>query len=79
MANDKSFKIKNGLQAGRYLQTGGTETAGSEGITLAAASYDSVSFSTASGHKPSRFCTSSQTAQSVLLWGRQMKHCISTL
>ena len=31
MANDKSFKIKNGLQAGRYLGTNGTETAGSNG------------------------------------------------
>ena len=48
MANDKSFKIKNGLQAGRYLQTGGTETAGSVGYDLGAASYASVSFSVAS-------------------------------
>ena len=44
MANDKSFKIKNGLQAGRYLQTGGTETAGSEYYSLGSASYDSVSY-----------------------------------
>lgn len=29
MANDKSFKIKNGLLAGRYLQSNGVETAGS--------------------------------------------------
>ena len=42
MAN---FKVKNGLQAGRYLLSGGTETAGSEGYYLAGASYDSVSFS----------------------------------
>lgn len=48
MANDKNFLIKNGLQAGRYLQTGGTETAGSVGYSLAGASYDSVSFSVAS-------------------------------
>ena len=48
MANDKSFKIKNGLQAGRYLQTGGTETAGTESYRLGSASYDSVSFSAAS-------------------------------
>ena len=48
MANDKSFKIKNGLQAGRYLQSAGVETAGSEGYNLAGASYDSVSFSVAS-------------------------------
>ena len=45
MANDKNFVIKNGLQAGRYLQTGGTETAGSEVYNLAGASYDSKSFS----------------------------------
>ena len=42
MAN---FKVKNGLQAGRYLGSGGTETAGSEGYDLGAASYDGVSFS----------------------------------
>jgi len=47
MANDKNFVIKNGLQAGRYLQTGGTETVGSEGWSLGAASYDGVSFSVA--------------------------------
>ena len=45
MAN---FKVKNGLQAGRYLLSGGTETAGSVGYNLAGASYDSVSFSVAS-------------------------------
>ena len=47
MANDKNFVVKNGLQAGRYLQTGGTETVGSEGWSLGAASYDGVSFSVA--------------------------------
>jgi hypothetical protein len=48
MANDKSFKIKNGLSVGtRYLQTSGTETAGSETYSLAGAVYDSVSFSVA--------------------------------
>ena len=31
MANNKSFKIKNGLQAGRYLGSNGTETAGTNG------------------------------------------------
>ena len=31
MANDKSFKIKNGQSATRYLGTNGTETAGSNG------------------------------------------------
>ena len=43
----KAFKIKNGLQAGRYLGSNGTETAGSVGYDLAGASYDSVSFSVA--------------------------------
>ena len=31
MANDKAFKIKNGLSAGRYLGSAGTETAGANG------------------------------------------------
>ena len=44
MANDKNFKVKNGLLAGRYLQSNGVETAGSEGYSVASASYDSVSF-----------------------------------
>ena len=47
MANNQSFKVKNGILAQRYLQTAGTETAGSEGYSLANASYDSVSFSVA--------------------------------
>ena len=46
MANDKSFKIKNGLKAGRYLGSNGTDGSGSEGYSLAGASYDSKSFST---------------------------------
>lgn len=45
MANNKVFKVKNGLQAGRYLLSNGTETTGSEGYGLANASYDGVSFS----------------------------------
>ena len=48
MANNKSFKIKNGLSATRYLQSAGADGAGSEGYNLAGASYDSVSFSVAS-------------------------------
>lgn len=47
MANNQSFKVKNGILAQRYLQTAGTETAGSEGYSLSSASYDSVSFSVA--------------------------------
>jgi hypothetical protein len=31
MSNNKTFKIKNGLHAGRYLGTNGTETASSDG------------------------------------------------
>ena len=46
MSNNKNFVVKNGLSVGtRYLQTGGTETAGTEGYSLGSASYDSVSFS----------------------------------
>ena len=45
MANDKAFKVKNGLVAQRYLQSAGTETAASVGYSLANASYDNVSFS----------------------------------
>ena len=48
MANNKTFKIKNGLSAGRYLGSNGTETAGTVGYDLAGASYDSVSFSVSS-------------------------------
>jgi hypothetical protein len=48
MANDKAFKVKNGLQAGRYLLSNGVETAGTIGYSLANAVYDSVSFSVAS-------------------------------
>jgi len=45
MANDKSFKIKNGLSVGtRYLQTGGTETAGSTSYDLVEGSYSGKSF-----------------------------------
>ena len=47
MANNKAFKVKNGLQAGRYLLSNGTETAGSEGYSLSSASYDGKSFSVA--------------------------------
>ena len=44
----EAFKIKNGLQAGRYLGSNGTETAGTVGYALSNAEYDSVSFSVAS-------------------------------
>ena len=45
MANNKTFKIKNGLSAGRYLGSNGTETAGTLGYNIAGASYDNKSFS----------------------------------
>lgn len=48
MANDRAFKVKNGLQAVRYLQSAGTETAGSEAYSLASASYDGVSLTVSS-------------------------------
>ena len=43
----EAFKIKNGLQALRYLGNNGVETSGSVGYNLAGASYDSISFSVA--------------------------------
>ena len=45
MANDKTFKVKNGLLAQRYLLSAGTETAGSVGYNLPVTVYDGVSFS----------------------------------
>lgn len=48
MANDKAFRIKNGLSATRYLLSNGVETAGSVGYSLSNAEYDSISFSVAS-------------------------------
>ena len=48
MANDKIFKVKNGILAQRYLQSAGAETAGSVGYNLAGAVYDIKSFSVAS-------------------------------
>ena len=47
MANDKNFKIKNGLLAGRYLGSNGVNGAGST-FDVLSTSYDSVSFSVAS-------------------------------
>ena len=44
MANNKTFKIKNGLSAGRYLGSNGTETAGTVGYNIGSAEYDGVSF-----------------------------------
>ena len=44
MANDKNFKIKNGLLAKRYLGSNGVETAETVGYSISGASYDSKSF-----------------------------------
>lgn len=48
MANDKAFKVKNGILAQRYLQSAGTETAGSETYNIPSASYDDKTFVTTS-------------------------------
>jgi len=48
MANDKDFKVKNGIQPTVYHEGVGTVVSGSEGYSLAGASYDSVDFSVAS-------------------------------
>ena len=42
----EAFKIKNGLQAGRYLGSNGTETAGNVGYAVLNGTYDSKSFAT---------------------------------
>jgi sugar lactone lactonase YvrE len=48
MANNKDFKVKNGIQPTVYHEGLGTVVSGSVGYSLANASYDSVSFSVAS-------------------------------
>ena len=48
MANNKDFKVKNGIQPTAYNEGLGTVTSGSVGYNLAGASYDSKSFSVAS-------------------------------
>jgi DNA-binding beta-propeller fold protein YncE len=48
MANNKDFKVKNGIKPTAYHEAVGTVTSGSEGYYLSGASYDSVSFSVAS-------------------------------
>jgi len=45
MANDKNFKIKNGLSAAQYLQTTGTSSSQAEPNYIGNPSYDSKSFS----------------------------------
>jgi len=48
MANNKDFKVKNGIKPTVYHEGVGTVTSGSVGYSLASASYDSKSFSVAS-------------------------------
>ena len=48
MANDKDFKVKNGVQPTRYVEGLGTVVAGTEGFSLSNPSYDNKSFSVAS-------------------------------
>ena len=48
MANNKDFKVKNGIQPTAYHEAVGTVVSGSEGYYLAGASYDSKSFSVVS-------------------------------
>ena len=48
MSNNKDFKVKNGVKPTVYHEAVGTVVSGSEGYSLASASYDSVSFSVAS-------------------------------
>jgi len=45
MANNKDFKVKNGIQPTVYHEGLGTVVSESVGYSLAGASYDSVSFS----------------------------------
>ena len=48
MANNKNFKIKNGLSARRYLGSNGVETAGVNAYSLSSISFDNKVFSTSS-------------------------------
>ena len=48
MANNKDFKVKNGIQPTVYHEAVGTVTSGTEGYSLSSAAYDSKSFSVAS-------------------------------
>ena len=48
MANNKDFKVKNGIQPTVYHEGVGTVVSGTTGYNIAGASYDSVSFSVAS-------------------------------
>jgi len=48
MANNKDFKVKNGIQPTVYHEGLGTVVSGSEAYSIAGASYDSVSFDVSS-------------------------------
>ncbi len=44
MANDKDFKVKNGVQPTRYVEGLGSIVSSTEGFSIASTSYDSKSF-----------------------------------
>ena len=68
MANDKAFKIKNGLVAQRYLQSAGTETAGTVGYSLSGASYSNNSLDvSAQTLQPQSLVMSSDGTRVILL------------
>ena len=48
MSNNKDFKVKNGIQPTVYHEAVGTVVSGTQGYSIASASYDNKSFSVAS-------------------------------
>ena len=54
MSNNKDFKVKNGIKPTVYHEAVGTVVSGSVGYSIAAASYDSKSFSVATQEGNSR-------------------------
>jgi hypothetical protein len=48
MANNKDFKVKNGIKPTAYYETVGTVTSGSENYNMTGASYDSVNLDVSS-------------------------------
>lgn len=73
MANNQAFKIKNGLSAGRYLQSAGTETAGSVGYSIGSAVYDSKSFSVNAQDTNANGFTFNATGTKLYVVGRTNK------
>lgn len=69
MANDKNFKIKNGLSATQYLQSSGTVTSGSVAYSLSSASYDSKSFAFTSQESDPRAVGFDSTGTTMIVGG----------